>query len=64
MSCGIKEKQGNIQKVIDILLDCDNDTLLIKVEQKGAACHTGSPTCFLSNCCRRKTAQNRCFNNI
>lgn len=37
---------GHFQKVIDIFLDCDGDTLLILVEQKGVACHTGEKTCF------------------
>jgi phosphoribosyl-AMP cyclohydrolase/phosphoribosyl-ATP pyrophosphohydrolase/phosphoribosyl-AMP cyclohydrolase len=37
---------GNLQKVIGIHADCDFDTLLIKVEQEGAACHTGSRSCF------------------
>ena len=37
---------GHLQKVIDIYADCDDDTLLITVEQTGAACHTGSPSCF------------------
>ncbi|MDO9464152.1 MAG: phosphoribosyl-AMP cyclohydrolase [bacterium] len=40
------ETSGHIQKVKDILIDCDNDTLLIKVEQIGGACHTGYRTCF------------------
>lgn len=39
---------GNVQKVLEIFADCDNDTLLVKVEQKGAACHTGSRTCFFN----------------
>ena len=37
---------GHFQKVIDIYADCDDDTLLITVEQTGAACHTGSHSCF------------------
>ncbi|HEX3011597.1 MAG TPA: bifunctional phosphoribosyl-AMP cyclohydrolase/phosphoribosyl-ATP diphosphatase HisIE [Syntrophomonadaceae bacterium] len=40
------ETSGNIQKVKQILFDCDADTLLIKVEQTGAACHTGHYSCF------------------
>ena len=37
---------GHLQKVIDIYADCDDDTLLITVEQTGTACHTGSHSCF------------------
>lgn len=37
---------GHFQQVKSINTDCDNDTLLIKVEQIGAACHTGSRSCF------------------
>lgn len=37
---------GHIQKVKKILTDCDQDTLLIRVEQTGAACHTGRKSCF------------------
>lgn len=37
---------GNIQVVKKIILDCDNDTILILVEQKGVACHTGNYSCF------------------
>lgn len=40
------ETSGHIQKVKQILYDCDADTLLIKVEQTGAACHTGHYSCF------------------
>jgi phosphoribosyl-AMP cyclohydrolase len=39
---------GNTQKVKEIFLDCDIDTLLIKVQQKGVACHTGSRSCFFN----------------
>ena len=38
---------GNVQKVLSIRLDCDNDTVLLKIEQiGGAACHTGRRSCF------------------
>lgn len=37
---------GNTQLVKKIILDCDNDTLLVLVEQKGVACHTGNYSCF------------------
>ena len=37
---------GHFQYVKEIYLDCDNDTLLIKVNQVGVACHTGEKSCF------------------
>jgi phosphoribosyl-AMP cyclohydrolase len=37
---------GNIQHVVDIRLDCDGDTLLLRVHPAGPACHTGHTTCF------------------
>ncbi len=41
------ETSGNVQIVKEILYDCDEDTLLVKVEQIGkGACHTGERTCF------------------
>lgn len=40
------ETSGHRQWVKEIRLDCDGDTLLVKVEQEGAACHTGDRTCF------------------
>jgi len=40
------ETSGHFQKVTEIRYDCDEDTLLIKVIQTGAACHTGNRTCF------------------
>ncbi|MEX2132422.1 MAG: phosphoribosyl-AMP cyclohydrolase [Pseudohongiellaceae bacterium] len=41
------EESGNIQKLVDVYLDCDNDSLCFVVEQVGeAACHTGRESCF------------------
>ena len=40
------ETSGHTQKVISITPDCDYDTLLIRVIQKGVVCHTQKPTCF------------------
>ena len=40
------ETSGNTFELVDILLDCDQDTLLIKVNPTGPACHTGADTCF------------------
>lgn len=37
---------GNTQHVVAVAVDCDADTVLLTVEQKGAACHTGDRTCF------------------
>ena len=43
------ETSGHYQKVIDMRIDCDQDTLLLIVEQTGAACHTGHHSCFYRN---------------
>lgn len=40
------ETSGNFQTVKEVYIDCDGDTLLFKVEQKGGACHEGYPSCF------------------
>lgn len=37
---------GNVQEVLDIRIDCDEDTLLLLVHPAGPACHTGNRTCF------------------
>ena len=37
---------GNIQKVVEVKVDCDADTLLVLVNPAGAACHTGARSCF------------------
>lgn len=40
------ETSGHYQKIISIQTDCDSDTLLVRVEQTGVACHLGRPSCF------------------
>ncbi|CAN5143048.1 phosphoribosyl-AMP cyclohydrolase [soil metagenome] len=40
------ETSGHTQTVREVRLDCDGDTLLVKVDQVGGACHTGDATCF------------------
>ncbi|MFQ5800854.1 MAG: phosphoribosyl-AMP cyclohydrolase [Candidatus Hydrothermarchaeales archaeon] len=48
------EESGHSQEVKEVLIDCDGDALLFKVEQKGAACHEGYYSCFF-----RRLAENR-----
>lgn len=43
------ETSGHFQYVKSLTIDCDKDTILAKVEQIGAACHTGNPTCFFQS---------------
>jgi phosphoribosyl-AMP cyclohydrolase len=40
------ETSGHAQHVVEVRLDCDGDTILVKVDQDGPACHTGDRTCF------------------
>jgi len=40
------ETSGHVQRLKDIRYDCDADTLLLKIEQTGPACHTGERSCF------------------
>jgi len=40
------ETSGNYLELVDTLIDCDNDTVLFKVNPKGPSCHTGADTCF------------------
>lgn len=37
---------GNVQKVVELLVDCDQDTIWMKVDSAGPACHTGAHSCF------------------
>ena len=48
------ETSGNFQKVKEIFLDCDNDTILIKVKQIGSACHTVHKNCFFQKIYEKK----------
>ena len=43
------ETSGNTQKVVEVRLDCDGDTLLYRVEPAGPACHTGERSCFFTS---------------
>ena len=49
------ETSGHEQHLVDFRIDCDGDTILLTVTQKGPACHTGRPNCFY----RRHVADSR-----
>ncbi len=40
------DSSGHVQQITEVLVDCDEDTLLYKVSQTGPACHTGAQSCF------------------
>lgn len=40
------ETSGHTQRLVEAFVDCDGDTILLKVDQTGPACHTGAPSCF------------------
>jgi phosphoribosyl-AMP cyclohydrolase len=42
------DTSGHTQELVDLYVDCDDDTLMLKVKQVGAACHTGEKTCFFT----------------
>lgn len=50
------ETSGHTQKVVAAAFDCDRDCLLLQVEQKGAACHTGNRSCFFDQVVRGERA--------
>ena len=43
------ETSGHFQKLVELRLDCDNDTILALIEQIGPACHTGAKSCFFKS---------------
>ncbi len=54
------ESSGHVQNVKGIYIDCDGDALLVKIEQKGGACHTGYRSCFY----RRLDVENDRFETV
>jgi phosphoribosyl-AMP cyclohydrolase len=40
------DTSGHVQRVVEVRLDCDGDAVLVKVDQSGPACHTGTRSCF------------------
>ena len=48
------DTSGNLQKIVEIRIDCDDDTLLYRVQQTGPACHTGNRSCFYRSVFRRQ----------
>jgi phosphoribosyl-AMP cyclohydrolase len=50
------EESGHVQQVVEIRVDCDADTILLRVQQTGAACHEGYASCFF-----RKRLENGSF---
>ena len=48
------ESSGHTQEVLDVILDCDADTVLLKIKQNGVACHTGRKSCFFTSVTQEK----------
>lgn len=48
---------GNTQRVVSVAVDCDGDTLLVSVEPRGPACHTGARSCFFRSFDERDTGE-------
>jgi len=53
------EQSGQVQRLIELRVDCDGDTLLALVDQTGVACHTGRRSCFFTSMTKDGTAQVR-----
>ena len=49
------ESSGHTQQIVQMMLDCDGDTILLLVNQKGVACHTGRKSCFFTDIQKAKT---------
>ena len=56
------ETSGHYQYVKSLTIDCDKDTILAKVSQVGAACHTGNPTCFFQELVKKEYSSKTPFN--
>ena len=52
------ETSGNTQKVVELRADCDGDCLLVLVEPRGPACHTGAVSCFFNTVDSRQSTVN------
>ena len=48
------ESSHHTQEIVDVLLDCDADTIVLKIKQNGVACHTGRKSCFFTSVTRDK----------
>jgi phosphoribosyl-ATP pyrophosphohydrolase/phosphoribosyl-AMP cyclohydrolase len=58
------ETSGHFQKVISVMADCDQDALIVRVDPKGPACHTGARSCFFENVEGFKADQGRSIGAI
>ena len=54
------ESSGQVQRVVEMRMDCDQDAVWIKVEQTGAACHTGRRSCFYRAVTKARAAKRAC----
>jgi phosphoribosyl-ATP pyrophosphohydrolase/phosphoribosyl-AMP cyclohydrolase len=58
------ETSGNLQKVCSMKYDCDADTILILVEQIGAACHTGAKSCFFNDVMEKRDVSSKIIDDV